>query len=786
MATNFSSYYDIPSPFPEFDWTKTAQRSGWYDSSDNNRYKSGTVLQKKAHSVKGFDKYKAYKSIPFNDAEALKRYVLNTGAITEETAEEAGIDLDDLDSLHGVIGVFLSGNTNSKYSMATNTIVHPNLRKLQGVHKYIDKLDKVVETFQDKGLSDANIKDILNSKSFTSIDQVTAFAESVNALPDDIPSLFDPGSADALANSGIQNNDLWSEISTAINDPEGESKGNLGGTTDEATGTTTGGVSISTTPTKSATGQLSEQIRNQVIGDPDIEGSLTKVYEIDGETYYTKPGDDTVYKGDPFDETDDEVAEDIQIDEAETPPTFYNADQEVLTWNPDLDGGVFTDTQGNQVREGGAINDAADYEVEEKEAIADLEASQEEFEGLRGEYDDYLTSITGGNVTAGVAKELGYTDNGDGTFTDNSNPNKPVNYTLNEKTGFLEETGLDGKPTGVTATTPGSFETEDFAGQINTELTNFLSGYTDDDGNEVKGFLDFQEDLVGAAETYKTDMQGLQGLYDEAYAGYEGELRPLRDAMGGVTKDAMEVARDANSPDYYNRLSQLYYDQAKDEINRSGRGAREDLNAMYANAGMDPSSPAFTAAMTDLSQSRADALVSARRQSILDSYGLGSDMLRNRTSALGTASSAIANEMGALDSLYGVKMEGLNTRRDMIGQIYKADENIANTGISGLNTVLNTKTKGIELDQDQYFTGMDLKTKAFDTKFKNLGTSINITDSLRGLYDTEGKSAFDTAIEYDTAGKSDAFTLEALMQSASQNPEYEVPQWIIDMYGGGR
>ena len=105
MATNFSSYYDIPSPFPEFDWTKTAQSSGWYSGQN---YQSGTVLEKKADSVKGFDKNKTYKVIPFNDAEALKKYVLNTGAITEESAEEAGINLDDLDSLRGVVGVFLS------------------------------------------------------------------------------------------------------------------------------------------------------------------------------------------------------------------------------------------------------------------------------------------------------------------------------------------------------------------------------------------------------------------------------------------------------------------------------------------------------------------------------------------------------------------------------------------------------------------------------------------------------------------------------------------------------
>jgi hypothetical protein len=94
MATEFYSYYNIPSTLPEFDWTKTSEGTGWY--GDANNYVSGTVLQKKANSVSGYTRFKSFKGIPWNDAEALKQYVLKTGAITEESAEEAGINLDSL------------------------------------------------------------------------------------------------------------------------------------------------------------------------------------------------------------------------------------------------------------------------------------------------------------------------------------------------------------------------------------------------------------------------------------------------------------------------------------------------------------------------------------------------------------------------------------------------------------------------------------------------------------------------------------------------------------------
>jgi hypothetical protein len=347
----------------------------------------------------------------------------------------------------------------------------------------------------------------------------------------------------------------------------------------------------------------------------------------------------------------------------------------------------------------------------------------------------------------------------------------------------------------------------DFAGQINAELDRFLTGkdadgnnILDDEGNPIKGFLDYQTDLETAGTNLETDLTTLQGLYNQAYEGYEGDLDPLRQEigrirgrLGEVADQQMGVARDAGDESYYSRLSDLYYQDAKDQLDASAAGARETLNEAYANAGLDPSSPAFTAAMKDLAMSRAGAERQAQRQSILDSYGLGSQMLSNRTTALSGAGNALGNEMagvqtemGALDSLYGVKLQGLNQRQDMIGQIYNTKANNANVGMQGLNTILNTNLKGIDANQNQFNTKINLSNDLYKNKAGMYGTAYDALGGMRGIYDKEGGDRLNTLTEFGQDAKSDAFILESLQQQASQNPNYEVPQWIIDIYGGNK
>jgi hypothetical protein len=325
----------------------------------------------------------------------------------------------------------------------------------------------------------------------------------------------------------------------------------------------------------------------------------------------------------------------------------------------------------------------------------------------------------------------------------------------------------------------------DFAGQINAQLNQFLTG-KDADGNPIlgadkkpiKGFLDYQSDLETAGETLKTDMQGLQGMYDQAYSDYSGALDPLRNKMSTITGQAMDVARDAGDENYYGRLKDLYYQDAKEQIDRDARGARDTLNETYANAGLDPSSPAFTAAMKDLAQSRSDSLRSSRRQAILDSYGLGSQMLTNRSNALNTASGAVGAEMNAVDSLYGVKLAGLNNRKDMIGQIYGAAKDVAGTGVTGLNTILDANLKGIQANQNQFNKNIDLN----NSLYSNL---LNVYGGLRNTASTEADDAFNTLTEYDMGQGSNKLTLETLRQYASENPNYNIDPDLEKFLLGG-
>lgn len=341
--------------------------------------------------------------------------------------------------------------------------------------------------------------------------------------------------------------------------------------------------------------------------------------------------------------------------------------------------------------------------------------------------------------------------------------------------GLTEEYGKFGKATLAAIDAPEN----DFAGQINAQLNQFLNGYTGTDGKPVKGFLDYQSDLEGAGQTLKTDMQGLQRQYDQAYASYEGELNPLRTQMGTITDMSMDVARDANDQNYYTRLKDTLYADAQESINRSASGARDTLNQTYANAGLDPSSPAFTTAMRDLAQSRADSERSANRQAILDSYGLGSQMLTSRSSALTGASNAIGAEMGALDSLYGVKLQGLNNRKDMIGQIYNVDKNNATVGMQGLNTVLDTGLKGVSANQTQFNKNIDLTNSIYS----NL---INAQSGIRNIADQEGRTAEGDLIDFSNAGKSDDFTygsFELALQQAY--PDGDIPdslQTLLEKY----
>jgi hypothetical protein len=338
----------------------------------------------------------------------------------------------------------------------------------------------------------------------------------------------------------------------------------------------------------------------------------------------------------------------------------------------------------------------------------------------------------------------------------------------------------------------------DFASAIGGHIDSFLNGYTDEKtGEEHKGFLDYQSDLMDAGETYKGEAQTLKADYDKTYGNYQKDLDPLRSQiqgvnkkLGGVADMSLDVARDAGSANYYNKLSDLYYSQAQDSIEAGSRGAKAALNESYANAGMDPSSPAFTKAMADLATSRADAMVSAKRQSVLDSYGLGSQMLQNRSSALGNAGAALSNqmagigtEMGAMDSLYGVKLAGLGQRNDMIGQIYNIGANNAQMGMQGASTVLESNLNKVNTASNQFYKNMDTTNSLYNSQGNMLNNTANALGAGVSYYGGKGDQAFNTLLEANQGNKSDAFAFGTL-QKIYEEEGVEMPDFVKNQLPG--
>ena len=337
----------------------------------------------------------------------------------------------------------------------------------------------------------------------------------------------------------------------------------------------------------------------------------------------------------------------------------------------------------------------------------------------------------------------------------------------------------------------------DFAAAIGGHIDNFLNGYTDETtGKEHKGFLDYQSDLMDAGETYKGEASTLKADYEKTYGDYQKDLDPLRSQiqgvnrkLGGVADMSLDVARDAGSANYYNKLSDLYYSQAQDTIEAGSRGAKAALNESYANAGMDPSSPAFTKAMADLATSRADAMVSAKRQSVLDSYGLGSQMLNNRSAALGNAGAALSSqmagigtEMGAMDSLYGVKLAGLGQRNDMIGQIYNIGANNAQMGMQGASTVLESNINKTNTKANQFYKNMDTTNNLYGAQGDMLNNTANALGAGMSYYGGKGDQAFNTLLEANQGNKSDAFSFGTLSQ-LYEKEGMEMPDFVKNAYG---
>ena len=402
-----------------------------------------------------------------------------------------------------------------------------------------------------------------------------------------------------------------------------------------------------------------------------------------------------------------------------------NPDEE---WTPEGTG-VAAQTEAAQEQKGAAeevVSDAVETTGQAVDTAAGIE-----------------NAYVGGDVSPEAANALGWTKNPDGTYTDPAN--KDTVWEV--KDGVL----VDRNDPTQTATTEGmmNFKENDFADRNETIINDFLYGaqvtpdnaqdygfsfdsstntYTSPDGTVYQdvggqlqdengvpiershGFTDYQSDLEGAAEEYTKQMTGLRTQYDQTFGEYESKLEPYLQQQEDITSGLMDVASDAGDENYYSRLKDVYFADASEGIQTDTDDSRDQLQQMYARSGADPNSPAYTAAIMDLQEKRGDAMRSARRKAMLDSYELGNNMLQNRSSTLSNAQTGLGNSMNALGGLYDVKIKGLEVDRDMISEIYKGRQNEANIGVQGLNTVAGQQQNILNTDRDTFFKNLDLRT----------------------------------------------------------------------------
>ena len=449
-----------------------------------------------------------------------------------------------------------------------------------------------------------------------------------------------------------------------------------------------------------------------------------------------------------------------------------------------------------------AQTEAAQEQKEQAEAVVSdaVETTGQAVDTAAGIENAYV----GGDVSPEAANALGWTKNPDGSFTDPSNPG--TTYIIGDDGNLVDKAD----PT-QTATTEGmmNFDENDFAGRSETIINDFLYGaqvtpdnaqdygfsfdpntntYTSPDGTVYQdvggqlqdengvpiershGFTNYQSALEGAAEEYTKQMTGLRTQYDQTFSEYEGKLEPYLQQQENITSGLMGVASDAGDENYYSRLKDVYFADAAEGIQTDTDDSRDQLQQMYARSGADPNSPAYTAAIMDLQEKRGDAMRSARRKAMLDSYELGNNMLQNRSSTLSNAQTGLGNSMNALGGLYDVKIKGLEVDRDMISGIYKGKQNEANIGVQGLNTVAGQRQSIVDSDKKSFYGDIDLRTGLN----KNTQSSATTAANTAGAADTNATNDIWTNVNWmQTLAENDMNWRATGAAMQTQFPDYD-------------
>ena len=659
----------------------------------------------------------------------------NANGITDAVQGNSNVDISkitDLNKLKAIMGSMVIDQkghfSNNKYKLPSTEI-----NKLKEGIKAFNAHTNLVDNLREKGGTDGQIQAILDSRDGSADGYTTLYDEIADLSGDDWNNYIDESLVNILPDNtwgesivitpenAEDNNYTYNDEDGTYTDEDGNiyevNEDNQLINTDDGTPATTGGYTPSDSVVAAANAATNSELAANVIqtatfgdatdltGLTPVEGTTDEFTDADGNTVVlTDTGEYRYENGDPY----------------------ISPNQTTLA----------TELEDDQ----------ADSDAAEEVASDSLENIYDSATTAQ----DLQTSVVGGDVSTGVAEQLGWQKGireEDGTqvttFTD---PRTNETYDVDPTSGML----LDASGNPVSTVGSLNFEENDFAQQFTNAANDFLygaaisereavaRGFTknddgtylgpdgkpysvndqgnliDEDSNLARsdGFLDYQTQLENANAQYLAQIEGEDGLvdqYKEVYGDYETDLRPRLGRLDTLTDALTNVAADADDPNYYSKLQDLYYQDSVDEINRGARSQRSTLEETYANAGLDASSPAFTKALMDLETKRNDATRSARRQAILDSYGLGSAMLTNRTSALNSAQTGVQSGMNALSDLYDVRLQGLNVERDMVSELYSGQKEGARLGMEGLGVTAALDRDLVNANQDKYFKDLDVR-----------------------------------------------------------------------------
>lgn len=242
---------------------------------------------------------------------------------------------------------------------------------------------------------------------------------------------------------------------------------------------------------------------------------------------------------------------------------------------------------------------------------------------------------------------------------------------------------------------------------------------TDEDGNTVYNPNSFE----GRYAAYEDQFTGEGGIASQ-YQDVLNKLQPYEELSLGLADDYAEVGaqyrkmfNESRGTSPYTQWQDLLYAGAAENVNQGAEGARETLNTQYAQAGVNPNSPAYTAALMELEKNRAASLQQARRQAAVDSFNMGAQAMSNSASLLGGVERSLAGKGTA----YGMGINTLLSEGNLISN--KANALMQGVGLLG-------QQAGSALQQaDLYNTSAGISANAANLQLGAAGQALNFANA---------------------------------------------------------